>query len=79
MTFELRSQVISQEEPIMPGEISFDLTPEQRAKLKEKLDGAKGRKQLFTCSVKDGKLIVHAIFYDAEFIAANSPFGPPRK
>jgi hypothetical protein len=61
----------------MPEDLSFDLTPEQRGKLQKKIDAAKDRKLLFTCSVKDGKLIVHAIFYDSEFIAANSPFGPP--
>ena len=60
----------------MPEDLSFDLTPEQQKKLQGKLKAAKGRKPLFTCSVKDGKLIVHAVFYDAEFIAANSPFGP---
>jgi hypothetical protein len=62
----------------MAEDLSFDLTPEQRKKLQQKVDAAKGRKLIFTCSLKEGKLLVHAIFYDAEFIAANSPFGPPR-
>jgi len=62
----------------MPEDLSFNLTSEQRQKLQAKVEAAKGRKLLFTCSLKDGKLVVHAIFYDAEFLAANSPFGPPQ-
>jgi hypothetical protein len=62
----------------MPQDLSFDLTPDQRKKLQDKIDANKGKKLLFTCSVKGGKLVVHAVFYDAEFMAANSPFGPPQ-
>lgn len=61
----------------MPEDLSFDLTPAQHERLRGKIEAAKGRKLLFTCSVKEGKLIVHAVFYDAEFVARNSPFGPP--
>ena len=71
-------------DPIPPDlDISFDLSKEQSARLKEITDLAGNRKQLLVCSVrkeKDGalRLVFHAAFHDAKYIAQNGPFGPPR-
>ena len=65
-------------------DISFELSDELLAKLKPIMDQAAGRKQLLICSVKQEKggmrpkLVFHAAFHDAKYIAQNGPFGPPR-
>jgi hypothetical protein len=64
-------------------DISFELSDELLAKLKPIMEEAAGRKQLLICSVKkeEGwkrpKLVFHAAFHDAKYIAQNGPFGPP--
>jgi hypothetical protein len=65
-------------------DISFELTDELLATLRPIMDIADGRKQLLICSVKKDpkwkrpKLVFHAAFHDAKYIAQNGPFGPPR-
>jgi len=64
-------------------DISFELSDELLAKLRPIIEEAAGRKQLLICSVrkeKDSarpKLVFHAVFHDARYIARNGPFGPP--
>jgi len=70
--------------PYQDQDISFELTDELLAKLRPIMDEAAGRKQLLICSVRREqgsarpKLVFHAAFHDARYIARNGPFGPPR-
>ena len=65
-------------------DISFELTDDLLKILKPIMDQANNRKQLLICSVKKEagwprpKLVFHAAFHDAKYIAQNGPFGPPR-
>jgi hypothetical protein len=71
-------------EPVKDQDISFELSDDLLAKLQPITRLAAGRKQLLICSVKQEagwarpKLVFHAAFHDAKYIAQNGPFGPPR-